>query len=506
MWQTRQRCACAGHGQAPAPGARTETAAHRPNRHWAALATGVQAKLDVARDDDPAERAADALADAVLESPAETTAAPCPACAAAAAGHAVQRAAATPAAAGPAPPSVRATLAGPGRALDAASRAWFEPRLGADLGAVRIHADAAGDRSARAIGARAYAAGAHIAFAAGEYAPHTPAGRHLLAHELAHVLQQGGGAAATVRRVPTRSGVRDGRYSYSNNCGWIDWSHADPSLATTLIERVQAASDALQAAGSGATADTGAMRTPTMTSRAAGVVLSSAQLRMRLTRPLSGSEVLAVALHAFKTLSRVFETQQQWTDLLGQSSFAQEDLPSNLIGFYRAAWGYTDDDIRGFCDALDADDSLAEYDRDHDFRRNRSFAPVGAVGDWPLELDDIDDSQAGALYEVTSIRATQGTDVFTFCPIYRVVGTLGETDLFIIGVGGHRFTAADNLRVVPTYRARPGTSGSYGHVNFIEVEPYSQPDFLAFHQYDIEWPIYVPEPMLECLTSQGNAP
>lgn len=37
---------------------------------------------------------------------------------------------------------------------------------------------------------------------------------------------------------------------------------------------------------------------------------------------------------------------------------------------------------------------------------------------------------------------------------------MAKTDLFIVGVGGHRFTAADNLRVAPTYRARPGTSGT----------------------------------------------
>ena len=45
--------------------------------------------------------------------------------------------------------------------------------------------------AARAVGARAFTVGRDIVFAAGEYAPHTQAGRRLLAHELTHVLQQG---------------------------------------------------------------------------------------------------------------------------------------------------------------------------------------------------------------------------------------------------------------------------------------------------------------------------
>jgi hypothetical protein len=63
-------------------------------------------------------------------------------------------------------------------------------RVGHDVSQVRIHTDAAASRSATDIGARAYAAGSHVAFRAGEYQPSTPAGRHLLAHELTHVLQQ----------------------------------------------------------------------------------------------------------------------------------------------------------------------------------------------------------------------------------------------------------------------------------------------------------------------------
>jgi hypothetical protein len=63
-------------------------------------------------------------------------------------------------------------------------------RFGHDFSAVRVHTDAQAAASARAVNALAYTVGKDVAFAAGQYAPATDAGRQLLAHELAHVLQQ----------------------------------------------------------------------------------------------------------------------------------------------------------------------------------------------------------------------------------------------------------------------------------------------------------------------------
>ncbi len=394
-------------------------------------------------------------------------------------------------------------LRSPGRPLDPDSRAFFEPRFGRDLGEVRVRADAGAARSARAVGALAYTVGRDVVFGAGRFAPGTAAGRRLLAHELTHVLQQRGGAER-LSRVPTESGVRDGRYTFSSNCGWIDWSHADPALVAGLIRRVRQASENLRAVGAGASA--GELSSPTMSSTLPGLgtVLSSASVRVRLLRPLSADEVDSVALGIFKKLSIVFETQQEWTDLIGESSFAQEDLPSNLIAFYMAVRGYTRERIEQLCGAVDRDSALREFERNHDFRKNRGFEPIGAAGTWPAELSSIADSQAAALYEVLTVSASQGTSRYTFCPMYRVVGTIGETDLLITSVGGTTFTAADNVRVVPTYRAYDGTSGRYGHVPFIQVEPYSQPDFHAFRHNGLAWPLYVPSPVLVCLTSRGN--
>ena len=97
-----------------------------------------------------------------------------------------------------APASVRTALAGPGDPLGAAVRDDLERRYGHDFGAVRVHTDADAARSARDVDALAYTVGQHVVFGAGSYSPDTPHGRHVLAHELAHVVQ--GGPADVVRR------------------------------------------------------------------------------------------------------------------------------------------------------------------------------------------------------------------------------------------------------------------------------------------------------------------
>jgi LysM repeat protein len=94
-----------------------------------------------------------------------------------------------------APPIVHDVLRSPGQPLDAATRAFMEPRFGHDFSKVRVHADAKAGESARAVNALAYAAGHEVVFAAGRHAPSTSAGSRLLAHELTHVVQQSAGNA-----------------------------------------------------------------------------------------------------------------------------------------------------------------------------------------------------------------------------------------------------------------------------------------------------------------------
>ena len=102
-----------------------------------------------------------------------------------------------------APPVVREALAAPGRPLDSAARGFLESRFRRDFSAVRVHTDARAADSARAVGAVAYTVGRDIVFSDGAYAPGTGGGRQLLAHELAHVVQQGpAGPGGLLQRTP----------------------------------------------------------------------------------------------------------------------------------------------------------------------------------------------------------------------------------------------------------------------------------------------------------------
>ncbi|MEW5787775.1 MAG: DUF4157 domain-containing protein [Pseudomonadota bacterium] len=92
-----------------------------------------------------------------------------------------------------------------GRALPMALRGEFEGLFGESLGHVRLHTDSRADSTARSLGARAMSLGSHIAFGAGQFRPEDPAGRALLAHELAHVLQSRGQAAGVLSGVATRT-------------------------------------------------------------------------------------------------------------------------------------------------------------------------------------------------------------------------------------------------------------------------------------------------------------
>lgn len=94
---------------------------------------------------------------------------------------------------------------GGGHALGAGLRARFEPVLGATLSRVRVHTGAYADALARGAAARAFTTGNDIFFRAGHYAPQTPTGQRLLAHELVHTVQQ---ATGPVHARPAGAALR----------------------------------------------------------------------------------------------------------------------------------------------------------------------------------------------------------------------------------------------------------------------------------------------------------
>jgi len=98
---------------------------------------------------------------------------------------------------GGAPASVARTLLDePGSPLDPAVASQVGSAFGRDFSGVRIHAGSPATGIAGQLGSRAVTVGRHVAFAPGEYEPGTPLGNALIAHELAHVVQQEGGGVA----------------------------------------------------------------------------------------------------------------------------------------------------------------------------------------------------------------------------------------------------------------------------------------------------------------------
>ncbi len=100
----------------------------------------------------------------------------------------------------------RLDSSGGGKPLDNTTRSFMEPRFGADLGHVDVHAGSAATELNKDIGAQAFTHGSDIFFGAGKYAPGTSSGNQLIAHEITHTFQQGA-AAKPLRQKPLQEGA-----------------------------------------------------------------------------------------------------------------------------------------------------------------------------------------------------------------------------------------------------------------------------------------------------------
>ena len=144
----------------------------------------LQKKLAIGAADDPLEREADRVADQVIAMPLQASVVSSP--------PSIQRfAGQVSGQMDTAPESVERLLASSGSPLEPALRRDMEHRFGYDFSGVQVHSDAAADQSAREVNAHAYTVGNNIVFGVGRFKPDTHQGRRLIAHELAHVVQQG---------------------------------------------------------------------------------------------------------------------------------------------------------------------------------------------------------------------------------------------------------------------------------------------------------------------------
>ena len=170
----------------------------------------------------------------------------------------------SPASATPAPPEqadVDDALATPGRPLDARTRRAMEARFGYDFSGVRVHDDARAAATAAEIDAAAFTVGEDLVFGAGRFDPASPDGRRLLAHELAHVVQQShgapGGAGPIVQRrsifesLGILLGIEEGTWEDRElhdyldgivRAGRIEGSYDSDNKARAIVRRWKASS------------------------------------------------------------------------------------------------------------------------------------------------------------------------------------------------------------------------------------------------------------------------
>lgn len=130
------------------------------------------------------------------------------------------------------------SLRGGGQALPNSVREYMEPRFGHNFSKVRVHIDTQAGDIARSINARAFAFGQDIVFGSGQYAPGSSKGQRLLAHELAHVVQQKN-ITGLSRQIIRRRELRGEDFPWQGvvaNASWV-WFRKHPNMAESSKKR-----------------------------------------------------------------------------------------------------------------------------------------------------------------------------------------------------------------------------------------------------------------------------
>ncbi|MBV7337528.1 DUF4157 domain-containing protein [Chloroflexi bacterium TSY] len=175
----------------------------------------LQAKLTVSRPDDKAEREADQVADQVLRMP-----------------EPIQRFPRRhPPRSVPYSQGGLVDRLGTGVRLDPSAQSLMQRKFGHDLSDVRIHTDGTADRLARQLNTHAFSMQNHIAFQANYYRPDLPLGQYILAHELAHVVQNRNRfTQRNISRYPD-----DHQLSPLSVDSVNAWPYSDPNLETESL-------------------------------------------------------------------------------------------------------------------------------------------------------------------------------------------------------------------------------------------------------------------------------
>jgi RHS repeat-associated protein len=203
-----------------------------------------------------------------------------------------------------------------------------------------------------------------------------------------------------------RSQIAGGGLTYSCNCGWIDWGHANPTAANSLWKDIT----------NGGTQSTSGKGFHLSFSETAGIPMPHfggyiidfpTEGSYFVRHNLSVKQKESVALAIFQEVSVRFESGQRGMlgiqDKIMHSSFSEEDLVSNLIGFYRAVKGYARADIESWCAVIkDEAENYKVWDKTGGTKKNRSWTPVFHQSDccgnprWPSQFQAIHPAAKGA--------------------------------------------------------------------------------------------------------------
>jgi RHS repeat-associated protein len=202
-------------------------------------------------------------------------------------------------------------------------------------------------------------------------------------------------------------GDRKGQFEYSCNCGWIDWGHALPGAATTIMGRLEAEVDWDKYIDLRWTGLRG-IRVMSGVGKF-GIVLPLVEEIALVREESISTNLVPIAVGIYMEHSVAFEEaqSQKWYKRVfgtvggvlgqpgaGQSGFSEEDLPSNIIGFWiaiemRRGISYRDavDEVRDICGAVGKDKSIEVYENEYD-------NGAGFIEDWKsweprfVELDE----------------------------------------------------------------------------------------------------------------------
>jgi Domain of unknown function (DUF4157) len=130
-----------------------------------------------------------------------------------------------------------------GSALPGPLMRKFEASLGTDLSSVRVHTGSESATAASAVGARAYATGQDIHFGAGQYDPSSTGGQHLIAHEVAHTVQQRGSTATRQNKLEVSS-PHDGFEHEADRAADAMITGAPASVSSTPVTTARKSQDA----------------------------------------------------------------------------------------------------------------------------------------------------------------------------------------------------------------------------------------------------------------------